>query len=629
MEVAVKKLEDLEAEEEQEIIKPVGMVCRGKAYQPPSDNDSTTFSTITTTIVSTEDDGADSDTGNGSAESLNDEKVKEESRKGKSTNGNGISSLKNGDAVAPINHNGGNVPHIDLVVNREMIIDFKVNDSEFRVSAVKSHQDKDEIVENEDLNGFSPLPSKTSLPDQNGSSTSFGEGTSKHGRIKLRNKHTEEADELYLEELYEKEESHEFYCPNCKTCITKVIIRERIVERPPDPEEFRCTSCFSFLIPVGNWIINTFKHKKQGVPVPPNERLVEPLVSHNSNVEPAHQIPREPPTITEPVLSHNSNGKAHDLNEKAHDLNKKPHDPNATGKITVTVTAPSGSATAAPREPPLIDVGEGKSDVSGPAIPVNPDVSITITPAPVVPLVGITEQSGNKIVEILKSIVYGGLTESITSLGIVTSAASAHAATVSIVALALANLIGGLFTIGHNVRKHKVAAMLLPKISKHVELTPSVQLWELKNDQSKVPSEETGEQVYQYEEKIGKKENFMLHAPFAILSFLVFGLVPPIVYGFSFRESNDRDLKLAALGVASLVCITLLAVAKANIQRPHNYIKTVAYYIVLGFGVSGLSYAAGDLVNKLLEELGWFHSGANKTLSLPGMGPVKPAWQSY
>lgn len=162
--------------------------------------------------------------------------------------------------MAPINHNGVNVPHVDFVVNKERIFDFKVNDLEFQVSAVTNHQEKDKIVENKDLNGFSPLPSKKPLPDQNGSSTSFGEGTSKHGKIQLRNIRAEEADELYLEELYEKEESHEFYCPNCKTCITKVIIRERIVEQRPDSEEFRCTSCFSFLIPVGKFSSSSTQH---------------------------------------------------------------------------------------------------------------------------------------------------------------------------------------------------------------------------------------------------------------------------------------------------------------------------------------------------------------------------------
>ncbi|CAL0315065.1 unnamed protein product [Lupinus luteus] len=53
-------------------------------------------------------------------------------------------------------------------------------------------------------------------------------------------------------------------------------------------------------------------------------------------------------------------------------------------------------------------------------------------------------------VEVLKSIVYGGLTESLASLTVVASAASADASTLSIVALVLANLISGLFIFLHD-----------------------------------------------------------------------------------------------------------------------------------------------------------------------------------
>nr|KYP59406.1 hypothetical protein KK1_014841 [Cajanus cajan] len=56
--------------------------------------------------------------------------------------------------------------------------------------------------------------------------------------------------------------------------------------------------------------------------------------------------------------------------------------------------------------------------------------------------------------EILKSVVYGGLAELLASLSVVTSAASADATTLSIVALGIANLIGGLSVLGHNVSSH-------------------------------------------------------------------------------------------------------------------------------------------------------------------------------
>ena len=154
----------------------------------------------------------------------------------------------------------------------------------------------------------------------------------------------------------------------------------------------------------------------------------------------------------------------------------------------------------------------------------------------------------------------------------------------------------------------------------------------MKNDPSRVASNGTEEEVDRYQEVLGQKRNFIPHASVAILSFLVFGLVPPVVYGFSFYESDNRDLKLAAVAAASLLCITLLAIVKAYIQKPtdwYNYITNILYYLAIGLGVSGISFLAGYLVRKLIEKLGWFESSVAATLSLPEMNLVKPAWGSY
>ncbi|KAL7162971.1 hypothetical protein ACSBR2_039136 [Camellia fascicularis] len=119
------------------------------------------------------------------------------------------------------------------------------------------------------------------------------------------------------------------------------------------------------------------------------------------------------------------------------------------------------------------------------------------------PYTEITEARGFQGLDVIKSIVYGGLIESITSLGIVSSAAA------NILAFGLANLIGGLFIIGHN-------------------------LWELKNDRYEgVSSLQVTERLDKYQELLGRRENFLLHATVAILSFLIFGLLPPVIYGFS------------------------------------------------------------------------------------------------
>ncbi|KAE8661990.1 Membrane protein of ER body 1 [Hibiscus syriacus] len=192
--------------------------------------------------------------------------------------------------------------------------------------------------------------------------------------------------------------------------------------------------------------------------------------------------------------------------------------------------------------------------------------------------------------EILKSVVYGGLVESITSLGVVSSAAGAGAATLNVLALGVANLIGGLIIIFHNLR-------------------------ELKNDRPRVGGASDVEED-RYQVLLGRRQNFIKHAVVAILSFLVFGLVPPVVYGFSFRKSDDKDLKLAAVAGASLICIFLLALGKGHVRRPHRtYFRSVSYYIGLGITASGISYVVGQLLKKLLQQLGLFESSS--TVGLP------------
>lgn len=100
----------------------------------------------------------------------------------------------------------------------------------------------------------SSLPlSKMSLEEKIVPISSTNQGTTGHGDIS----HIKEVAELYLERVFEKPAAHEFYCPNCNSCIKKVIIRgneegSRDAQRPGPVDTFRCTSCFSFLIPIGN-----------------------------------------------------------------------------------------------------------------------------------------------------------------------------------------------------------------------------------------------------------------------------------------------------------------------------------------------------------------------------------------
>ncbi|KAL1539821.1 membrane protein of ER body 2-like isoform X4 [Salvia divinorum] len=209
-------------------------------------------------------------------------------------------------------------------------------------------------------------------------------------------------------------------------------------------------------------------------------------------------------------------------------------------------------------------------------------------------------------VEVIKSIVYGGLAETMTSLSVVSSAAGGGAATLNVITQGAANLIGGLFIVAHN-------------------------LWDLRSDRLEEQlSNQITEQEDRYRQVLGRRQNFALHAIVAIISYITFGLVPPVVYGFSFRKSDDKQLKLLMVAAASLVCILVLTVGKAYAQRPPKpYLKTVMTFLILGISVSGVSYAAGGLVERLLEKLSLLKpSSAAPNFLVPETGPSGSGWAS-
>ncbi|CAL9124188.1 unnamed protein product [Musa textilis] len=198
--------------------------------------------------------------------------------------------------------------------------------------------------------------------------------------------------------------------------------------------------------------------------------------------------------------------------------------------------------------------------------------------------------------DILKSIVYGGLNESVTSLAVVSSAAGADVSTLKIVALGLAKLIGGFLLITR-------------------------ELFELRTAQDEA-TEQKDEQVGRYWELLGWRANFRRHFPVATMSYILFGLVPPVVYGFSFRRSDRKEFKLMAVAASSLLCTALLALGKAHVKPQKGYVKTMVHYVVLGVSACGPSYLAGMLIDKLLEKLGLFDHGT--TLRSP-----PTSWASY
>lgn len=232
----------------------------------------------------------------------------------------------------------------------------------------------------------------------------------------------------------------------------------------------------------------------------------------------------------------------------------------------------------------VMDSGDG-GPVRGIDIPPLPVSSLeegTLTEPLVRPAVAGPIVEGRKV-EILKSIVYGGLIEAITSLGVISSAAGSGASTLNILVLGLANLFGGLILIIHNLQELR-------------EEEP------ITTEDNQTNVQEEG----RYKRLLGRRENFTLHVTVAIISFIITGLLPPIVYYFSFSKTHNRDYKVASVFGASLICIVLLAIAKAHVRSPRgSHLKSVLKYAMIAVSVSGISYVVGNFVDQLLEKYGW------------------------
>ncbi|KAB5569649.1 hypothetical protein DKX38_003442 [Salix brachista] len=302
--------------------------------------------------------------------------------------------------------------------------------------------------------------------------------------------------ELYLESVYKKDVAHEFYCPNCNSCIQKVMIHCN-----EEGSRFRWSSCFSFLIQICNYQCS----------------FLYPCSWFFLDLEPTDEDTHEKGDILNAPLS----SELRALECKIFQGKK-----NRKTKSNVALV------------------------VSGPEAVTSPDMVILERTTG-------SELRGAKIFEIVKSIVYGGLIGSITSLNVVKSAARSGAATSSIVALSLANLIGGIFTFAHNV-------------------------------------------------------------------------IPPAVYGFTVMETDDKNLKLAAVAVASFLCVTILAIGKACIKKPpKNNFRIVLRCLVTAIMVSVVSIVVGDRAKKLIEKLGWFKPGKAFPLPLAEKSSGRLAWASY
>ncbi|XP_028062264.1 membrane protein of ER body-like protein [Camellia sinensis] len=480
----------------------------------------------------------------------------------------------------------------------------------------------------------------------------LSEGTKELVNInRFDHKESNEEIEFEFERVVEKLDQHSVHCPKCNSCITKVVLRKKVRTSTVPPKPFgllKCFSCFSIFIPKGifrrpNGVANEqslhktssaldenlssiFTDDRKGKMVKIDQQQgrffdIFRASTSKQNPQPTSAITGNYPTCVtyetasvvigqeetkaprgqnyyppSPSQESVSPGKAVSKTEVVNNvINGPERAPSTNGVVPpgglghLAINIKDGS------DDKLSIKSEGHQTGDREIIDDEKSEGTIERGASIITL----DEEGSKTLEILKSVVYGGLMESMTSLSVVSSAAAADATTMNIVAMGLANLIGGLFIIGPNLR-------------------------ELKN-------EESG-QVDRYKELLGQRKNFLLHATVAVLAFLIFGLIPPVAYGFSFRQIDDKDLKLVVVAAASLLCIAILAIGKAYIQKKPNfytYIKTVLYYISMAVMASGISYAAGELIKRLVEELAWFDSSVAVTLSLPQVQSVNPVWGSY
>lgn len=451
----------------------------------------------------------------------------------------------------------------------------------------------------------------------------------------------EEEIELEFERAIKKLDTHTMHCPKCNTQVTKVILRRKRRAAPKQNKPLNllgCLRCLSVFIPNGNFfnmfgIFGTESSKKpQATPLdesisPGDENTFPSSIPNlhknvviqekaggclglfrtfgNKNDNESIENPLQTSTIDVMHAPSDFSCANGEQGQGKHSKQRDEADENTLGDklpgdhVTIDIQNDLGENTLGDKL--LTESAREFIDEmqNGPAKRLEGDyrnrdegaMNSQQTGLRAEPI-GPSNDQHSKLIEIVKSIVYGGLMESITSLCIVASAAGSDATTLNIIALGLASLIGGFFFIGLN-------------------------LWDLKDDRY--------QRANKYQELLGRRENFPLHATLAILSFFVFGLIPPVTYGFSFRTSDDRYFKILAVAATSLLCVILLAIGKAYVEKApkfYMYIKTIMYYVSIGFIVSGVSFAAGNLINKFIEEHGLLNTSSPASLSLADMSPI-------
>ncbi|XP_010250809.1 PREDICTED: membrane protein of ER body-like protein isoform X3 [Nelumbo nucifera] len=596
--------------------------------------------------------------------------------------------------------------------NEELDLTTKILDVQNNWVPRSNHQIH-ENLKNEWQHGFNLVPHETSSENVNLSFKPVDKQLEEHTDIGfIKERHLAVID-LDVERVLVEQETHDLYCPNCNSCITRrVILRKRkrkvqniqydvkqakiekvdqsksddscpepspsanvcdpvepgvdgslqpaVNDEDHGPDIFRCLSCFSLftltangfkLFPCfgdrsndenmqsvqqkparsSNWFSSVFeliKGKRTGDAV----RHVKGDADLNPQHSLAESETNQKTLTTENIVSSLPltflTGEEPDVNEKMKDPTELWTDEGATAKSDEAgiklpgctssqeqVSYPKGSSLGDENSVPIeskkealllqdiqisiredLDYAPRKITAGSPSYVMEnivPESMRNVLPHETE--ISICEQRSHETRrihkwDVLNCIIYGGLIESIISLGVVSSAAGSDATTLNIAALGLANLISGFFVIVHNVR-------------------------ELKNDQNGGQTTTADDNVDRYQRVLGQRENFLLHIIVVMLSYLVFGSLPPVIYGFSFYKSNNKEYKLITVGVASLLCIFLLSIGKAHVQKPpRSYSKTIMYYVGIALTASGLSYVVGVLIKKLFAEVGWFDQSVTTSL---------------
>ena len=90
-----------------------------------------------------------------------------------------------------------------------------------------------------------------------------------------------------------------------------------------------------------------------------------------------------------------------------------------------------------------------------------------------------------------------------------------------------------------------------------------------------------------------------------MISFLFFGLLPVLTFGFSFRQLNDHDYKMAATVLASVVAVVFLGCGKVAAKMTElSYARTLITLVSTGIVAAVAAFYTGGYISKLLAKYG-------------------------